>query len=287
LNMDGSLSSILVAQEKLEVPWKTPSGEIFPFSCGKKLDSEMGGKVSRMVTFFPSGEIREGCDGLRLIFHKTANGSRIQALGRMGFSEKFELVYSNMVYTGDVKVGDVLLPLVPRSEIDFHPNGNPHFFTMKHGQKFVVDQPLYGKLEIQQKDEKEHAASNSLFEDGSLETGILSQDLVHKHIPDMKIPAGSGVRFDPDDHTKIYNVLFASPQDFKTKDYGVRKIKFIVWYEKQNLYRISVTETFTVVDPVTQKKLEVTPGSVLNVNSKTLEITGGLINGSTGGPPPP
>jgi hypothetical protein len=260
VHRNGSISTLTVMQEN-DVLWKRPDGRVVRFSCQPRFFN--GTKGPRIVSFHENREYKLGCDtpyGEEMI---DKAGSKISVFGSLEVDQNFNIIYGNKIGTSVLNLPLGKVTLLAGTEISYHKNGTPYFFTLVHGEKFLSEQGKYGKLEFTQKSGKH--VSTKMFANGAVEKGILAAPLKHQELP-FELEAGTGVSFDED--LVLSDMIFLSPKVVNAlPDYKIKTSRFY-WDRAKGYYNLIVAEEFFFVNPENNNFILVPVGSLVGLNSK-------------------
>lgn len=153
----------------------------------------------RMVEFHSNGQYFRGCQSLSASSLSLPDGTEIviSATAQIDLSEQGNLTYASSINQWQLILNTknnqkTILPLMKGTEISFHENQTPHFFTPQSHLRFQVSISESENLWIQS---GEHPVSVQQNEKGHLERGILGQDLIVGP-QQIKLPQGSAVIYE-------------------------------------------------------------------------------------------
>ncbi len=257
VHRNGNISTLSVMEDQ-DILWKRPDGKSVRFACTPRYYN--GAKGPRMVSFHENRQYKMGCDtpyGEEFI---DAAGSKITVFASLEVSDKFELRHAGKIGTTQLKLPSNPVTLLAGTELNYHANGKPRFFTLVHGEVFTAEQGKYGKIKFTQKEGKH--VSTTLFENGSVERGILAEAIQHQDLP-FQLEAGIGVSFDAD--LVLTGMIFSSPKEVQAKDYKILVDRFM-WDRQRGFYNLNVAEDFFFVNPENNDFVLVPRGSLVGLN---------------------
>jgi hypothetical protein len=264
LREDGSIS-VMVSRAPETLEWKLADSRALSLDCGMKRNG-WGDLVPRIVSFHENGEYKNGC-ALTAPFSFRYGPNSVEASGSIDLHSNLSLAYAGKILSGKLKIGGKLVDLLPGTEIAFHANGLPNFFTLAKEESFRSNQGQFGELLFAQNSLR--PVSTTLFEDGSVEKGILGKDMPLTELG-IIVPAGSGIGFSLENGKLSFWLailsanqrILAQGNPFTASRVGVD--------QQSKKYEAVVAETFTFKGPDGQL-MDIPPGSIVTL-SDTLEI---------------
>jgi hypothetical protein len=190
LRENGTIS-LIVSTASEAIDWKISGSRVLPLNCGPKKNN-WGNPVPRMVSFHENGEYDRGCSAAKPVEFSVPGGGIIEAQGDLDLNPDQTLAYASSLVRGSLRLKSGEVGLKPGSEIAFHENAQPHFFTMAAGQSFRAHQGEFGEILFVQNPHR--PVSTGLFENGSVERGIIGQNVPFRELG-ISIPEGSGLVF--------------------------------------------------------------------------------------------
>lgn len=258
VHRNGSIS-ILTMMEAEDIRWVRPDGRVLRLVCSARFYNGVAGP--RIVSFHENRQYKSGCDTPYGEEFVDGNGSKISVFGSLEVSADFELRHAGKVGTSHLNLGSTSVTLLAGTELNYHNNGKPRFFTMVHGQVFESEQGAYGKLSFTQKEGK-HTVT-ILQENGSVEKGILAQEVKHRELP-FVLEKGTGVGFDSE--SVLTDMIFVQPKVIEAKgDYKINSSRFF-WDRAKGYYNLVVAEEFFFVNPENGNFILVPVGSLVGLN---------------------
>ncbi len=257
VHRNGNVST-LTAMEDRDILWKRPNGQTIRLACNPRFLN--GVKGPRVVSFHDNRQYKMGCDtpyGEEFI---DAAGSKITVFASLEVNEKFELRHAGKIGSTQLNLPSNPVTLLAGTELNYHANGTPRFFTLVHGQTFTSEQGQYGKLKFTQKDGKH--TSTMLFENGKVERGVLAETIQHRDLP-FQLEAGTGLNFDAD--LVLTGMIFPTPKEIQAKDYKILVDRFY-WDREKGFYNLNVAEDFFFVNPQNNDFILVPRGSLVGLN---------------------
>lgn len=263
LRENGSIS-LIVSRTPEKTQWDLGNRKIL-LNCGQKRNEFMD-LVPRMVTFHENGEYKAGCTLASPASFVSAGGT-VDVSGNIDLHADLSLAYAGTLNSGKLAFAGRQVNLLAGTEIAFHPNGTPNFFTLAKGESFRSKQGSFGELLFVQSFSR--PVSTTLFPDGTVEKGILGEDLPFAELG-ITIPALSGAGFIVEKgQLRLWLAIFSAKQTIPAIGFPFVASR-VGLHPEYSKYEAVVAETFTFRKPH-GLLLDVPPGSIITL-SESREI---------------
>jgi hypothetical protein len=263
LRENGSIS--LIASRALEKTEWDLGGRKISLDCGQKRNG-FGDLVPRLVSFHENGEYKSGCALLAPASFSSAQG-KVNVSGSLDLHSDLSLAYASTLNSGKAVISGKEANLLANTEIAFHSNGAPNFFTLAKGESFRSKQGSFGELLFVQS--LSRPVSTTLFADGTVEKGIIGEDLPFAELG-ITVPALSGTGFTVENgQLRLWLAIFSANQMIPALGYPFVASR-IGLSQENGKYEAVVAEPFTFKRP-DGLLLDVPPGSIVTL-SESREI---------------
>lgn len=264
LREDGSIS-LIVSRASDKVEWGLGGENKISLDCGAKRNG-FGDLVPRLVGFHENGEYKSGCQLAAPAGFSGSQGT-LEASGTLDLHPNLSLAYASNVVSGQVLLAQKPAKLLAGTEIAFHENGTPNFFTLAKGESFRSKQGGFGELLFVQS--MSRPVSTTLFADGSVEKGILGEDLPFAELG-ITVPALSGAGFTlVNGQLRLWLAIFSANQAIPATGYPFVASRLGL-DPQSGKYEAVVAETFTFRQP-DGLLMDIPPGSIVTL-SETRDI---------------
>jgi hypothetical protein len=263
LRENGSIS-LITSRNPEKIEWDL-GGRTISLDCGQKRNG-LGDLVPRLVSFHENGEYKSGCQLLTPTSFPSGS-SQVDVSGSLDLHEDRSLAYAGILNSGKVIINGKESNLLVNTEISFHANGRPNFFTLAKGESFSSQQGVFGEVLFVQSFSR--PVSTTLFTDGTVEKGIIGKDLTFAELG-ITVPAFSGVGFTfVNGQMRLWLAIFSANQTIPALGFPFVASR-VGLHPEYGKYEAVVAETFTFKLP-DGLLIDVPPGSIVTL-SESREI---------------
>ncbi len=150
-----------------------PDGSSLLLDCNKRFQNGM--EMGRIISFHPNGRYKMGCNSMSQKWFETEYAKlNIRFKSFLELDEQGNIAYANKLSDDSfIKFGEQNVHIFQSSEVAFHKNGTPRFFTLKEGEELKYQTKNIGVVTLYTDPKRKTAVKFS--EDGNLEVGSIKE----------------------------------------------------------------------------------------------------------------
>lgn len=260
LHLSGKISAVL-SQGPSSLRWRLRDGRELLLDCGARLGKDFQ-QISRVASFYESGEYRMGCSLPEPTEILAEGGNSLKVSGAIDFFANGSLEYAEKA-NGILPMDETELTIRPGSEIAFHQNGKPRFFTPADKSEFATYQGRYGKMVFGQR-LSGRAVSTGMFSNGKVEKGILQKEIFLGELK-LQLPPGTGLVFENEEDPQLVDIVFAEPMLLRTSGILASFSALHREPEKKRMF-LTLSEPMSFFRPDNGKLITAKAGAILGVS---------------------